>query len=248
MGIREYLGGPPRPVGIRETLARIPPASLGEFLARSRRTNRDEEDWGFADGTERQTQIRDLNYANDIVAREPDNGRPHTPGYPGRTKPARGYPKDGELRRGGSLCKCPQCGHRFSLEKSTDDRQQEAEASEALRALRQVRGALESDVRHERAEERGERVRKSYDAEERRDVRRKKTEEYGKGEVFAVPSLRSYPLTKNGKPSRERVKAAWAYLHVGSNRAKIGEKAADAAERRIRAFAKRHFAGVELEG
>ncbi len=231
MGIREYLGGPPRPVGIRETLARIPPSSLGEYLARSRRTNRDPEDWGFEDGTERQTQIASLDYANDIVHHEPDNGRPHTPGYPGRHKPARGYPKSRELRRG-SLQKCPRCGHRFSLEKSSD-RQQEAEASEALQALRKVRG---------------ERVRKSYDAEERKDVRRKKTEEYGQGEVFAVPSLRSYPLTKNGKPSRERVKAAWAYLHVGSNRAKIGEKAADGAERRIRAFAKRYFSGVELEG
>ena len=91
------------------------------------------------------------------------------------------------------------------------------------------------------------RVKKSdaYDEEERKEVRQKKTEEYGKDEYFAVPSLRSYPLTKNGKPSRKRVIDAWRYLQVQDNYDRLGKDAPSAA-RRIKEFAKKHF-GINLK-
>ncbi len=85
----------------------------------------------------------------------------------------------------------------------------------------------------------------AYDKKEREEVKQKKTEEYGKKEVFAVPSLRSYPLTKGGKPSEERTMAAWRYIHQEGNSEKLGEDAATA-KKRIKAFAKKHF-GKELE-
>ena len=91
--------------------------------------------------------------------------------------------------------------------------------------------------RHALEKARGERA---YDAGERREVRREKTQRYGKGETFAVPSLRSYPLTKNGRPSRERTMAAWRYMSMPKNAAKLGDEVG-AAKRRIRAFARRHF-------
>ena len=84
-----------------------------------------------------------------------------------------------------------------------------------------------------------------YTKEEREEVRRKKTDEYGGKEYFAVPSLRSYPLTKNGKPSKERTLAAWRYIHQEKNMAKLGEHA-ESAISRIKAFAKKHF-DLELE-
>lgn len=77
--------------------------------------------------------------------------------------------------------------------------------------------------------------------------RRKKAEKYGADEVFAVPSLDSYPLTKNHKPDAERVKAAWDYIHVAQNRQALG-KDAKRATARIRAFAAQHFPGLALEG
>jgi hypothetical protein len=86
----------------------------------------------------------------------------------------------------------------------------------------------------------------AYDKAERKTVKTKKTAEYGTHEVFAVPSLHSYPLTKNKQPSQERVKAAWDYIHVAQNRAKLGDDAAKATAR-IRAFAQKHFPDMALE-
>ncbi len=143
-------------------------------------------------------------------------------------------------------CTCPACGHTHGrMAKATDDAEQERASERGLRGLQEAADALRDDVAHERAERRGKRVEKAYTAEERRDVRAKKTEEYGRGETFAVPSLRSYPLTDGGKPSEERTMAAWRYINVPENAAKLGEKGA-AAKRRIRAFAKKHF-GKDLE-
>ena len=129
------------------------------------------------------------------------------------------------------------------MRKATDDAEQEQSSKRGLRGLKEAAEALREDVAHERSERR---MRKSYDAAERKDVRRKKTEEYGKSEVFAVPSLRSYPLTKDGRPSEERTMAAWRYINEAANAEKLGDKA-EAAKRRIRSFAKKHF-GKELEG
>lgn len=145
-------------------------------------------------------------------------------------------------------CTCPTCGHKHdALRKATDDAAQQRASERGLRGLREAADALREDVAHERAERRGKRVEKAYTAEERKEVRRKKTEEYGKGEVFAVPSLRSYPLTEDGKPSEERTLAAWRYLNMPKNAAKLGDKA-EAARRRIRAFAKKHFGKELAEG
>ena len=87
---------------------------------------------------------------------------------------------------------------------------------------------------------------KGYTRQERQQVKQKKTAEYGRDEVFAVPRLRSYPLTKDRRPDAERVKAAWDYIHVAKNRAKLGEDAAKATAR-IRAFAHKHFPDMQLE-
>ena len=87
----------------------------------------------------------------------------------------------------------------------------------------------------------------AYDKAARAAVRAKKTDEYGAHEVFAVPALRSYPLTDHKKPSAERVRAAWDYIHQDKNRAKLGAAAAPAVAR-IRAFARRHFPDMALEG
>lgn len=86
----------------------------------------------------------------------------------------------------------------------------------------------------------------AYDKKEREEVKQKKTEKYGKGEVFAVPALRSYPLTKDGKPNEERTMAAWKYLHQSRNEHKLTGEEFRTAESRIRSFAKKHF-GKELE-
>lgn len=86
----------------------------------------------------------------------------------------------------------------------------------------------------------------AYDKAERKTVNKKKRELYGTKEVFAVPSLHSYPLTKDKKPDRERVQSAWDYIHVAKNRAKLGDEAAKATTR-IRAFAKKHFPDMALE-
>lgn len=81
----------------------------------------------------------------------------------------------------------------------------------------------------------------AYNKEERKGVKQRKTEKYGKGEVFAVPALDSYPLTENKKPSEERTIAAWKYLHQGKNEHKLTGKELETAEKRIRHFAKYHF-------
>jgi len=88
----------------------------------------------------------------------------------------------------------------------------------------------------------------AYDRAERAAVRRQKAAAYGTHEVFAVPALNSYPLTKDRRPDRTRVQAAWDYLHVAANRTKLGEPVAAAAERRIRAFARAHFPDLALAG
>lgn len=80
-----------------------------------------------------------------------------------------------------------------------------------------------------------------------RATRRKKAAEYGPDEVFAVPRLDSYPLTKDHQPDRERVQAAWDYIHVAKNRRALGKDAARATAR-IRAFAHQHFPDMTLEG
>jgi len=126
----------------------------------------------------------------------------------------------------------------------TTDKEQESKSRRAIKLLRQVIEVLEADVEHEEAEEH---VEKAYAPKERREVKRKKEEEYGEDETFAVPGLDSYPLTKDGKPDEERVRAAWGYIHTAKDRAKLGEEKAKAAEKRIRAFAKQHFPEMELE-
>ena len=87
---------------------------------------------------------------------------------------------------------------------------------------------------------------KAYSSEERRAIKRRKHTRYG-AEVFAVPKMDAYPLTKGKKPSRERVKAAWDYIHVTENREKLGAKTAARATARIRAFAQQHFPDMALE-
>lgn len=89
-------------------------------------------------------------------------------------------------------------------------------------------------------------VAKAYSPKEAAAVRRKKTEEYGTEETFAVPKLRSYPLTKHGKPDAERVLAAWRYLHQRRNREKLSDAVAKQAEARIRRFAAKHFPDIHL--
>lgn len=128
----------------------------------------------------------------------------------------------------------------------TSDRRPRDLSREAIRKLREVLTVLEDDVAHEEAEQAEDATRKAYDAAERRAVKRAKAARYGK-EVFAVPALASYPLTKDRKPDAERVRAAWDYIHVAANRAKLGEPTARQAEARIRAFAHRHFPDMALE-
>lgn len=79
-----------------------------------------------------------------------------------------------------------------------------------------------------------------------RRVTQDKTAEYDARDVFADPDHRSYPLTQDGRPSRERTEAAWRYLHVKGNadRYRAGQRAAVAA--RIRAFARKHW-GLTLQ-
>lgn len=80
-----------------------------------------------------------------------------------------------------------------------------------------------------------------YDKQEREEVKQKKTEKYGKNEVFAVPALRSYPLTKDGQPSEERTMSAWRYLHEKRDEHKLTDEEFKEAEDKIQAFAKKHF-------
>lgn len=88
----------------------------------------------------------------------------------------------------------------------------------------------------------GEEVSKSMRTKsEWREVKRSKRDRYGADEVFADPRHDSYPLTKNGKPSRERTLAAWRYIHTKEDRSKYSKEDLERVEARIRRFAKKHF-------
>ncbi|NMP20757.1 DUF6582 domain-containing protein [Sulfobacillus harzensis] len=127
----------------------------------------------------------------------------------------------------------------------TSDRTQRRLSKEAIAKLRDVIEILDDDITHEDDEIRRE-TKKAYSATERHAVKRDKHDRYG-DEVYAVPKLDSYPLTQDKKPSEERVRAAWDYIHVAKNREKLGEKTAAKATARIRAFAKKHFPDMHLE-
>lgn len=79
-----------------------------------------------------------------------------------------------------------------------------------------------------------------------RKVRRRKIEEYGTDETFADPIHNSYPLTKNGKPSRKRTLAAWRYINQEKNASKYSEEQLKRVKAHIRRFAKQHF-DLELQ-
>lgn len=127
----------------------------------------------------------------------------------------------------------------------TSDRTQRRLSQEAIAKLRDVIEILDDDITHEDDEIRRE-TKKAYSATERHAVQRDKHARYG-DEVYAVPKLDSYPLTQDKKPSEERVRAAWDYIHVAKNREKLGEKTAAKATARIRAFAQKHFPDMALE-
>jgi hypothetical protein len=84
-------------------------------------------------------------------------------------------------------------------------------------------------------------------AEDWAKVKDKKESEYGGSETFADPAHHSYPLTKDGKPSQERVRAAWSYIHHPKNSAKYGDGGAGV-KKRIASFARKHFPDMNLEG
>lgn len=65
--------------------------------------------------------------------------------------------------------------------------------------------------------------------------------EYGSNETYAEPGRHAYPLTKDGKPSRERTMAAWRYANMPRNGVSGSVKAT------IRRFAKEHF-DLDLHG
>lgn len=111
-------------------------------------------------------------------------------------------------------------------------------------AFKESARALERAIEHIQG---GGNVAKAYTEKQQKEVRDKKREEYGTKEYFAVPGLDSYPLTEHGKPSEERVRAAWGYIHQEDNRAKLGERAGEGVKR-IRAFAHKHFPDMQLEG
>lgn len=74
-----------------------------------------------------------------------------------------------------------------------------------------------------------------------RDVKRSKVDKYGTHETFADPRHDSYPLTKGGKPSRERTLAAWRYIHVKKDGDEYSKEERKRIKDRIRRFAKKHF-------
>jgi hypothetical protein len=134
----------------------------------------------------------------------------------------------------------------------TSDAKEIREARQTIRrlkrAMRDIREAIDNSdqhIEHEEAEIRESRRKGRYTRKEMREVNREKESRYGTDEVFAVPSLHSYPLTKDGKPSRERVESAWKYIHQGENMSKLGLDAVRAAEKRIVSFAKKYF-DIEL--
>ncbi|WP_304459064.1 DUF6582 domain-containing protein [Alicyclobacillus sendaiensis] len=133
-----------------------------------------------------------------------------------------------------------------NMRKSTSDREQLRESKEALRKLREVIEALEDDIEHEEEELEERRIEKSRSPKQWREVKRRKREEYGTGETFADPAHNSYPLTKNGKPSRERTLAAWRYINQEKNASKYSEEQLRRVKARIKRFAKQHF-DLELQ-
>ena len=128
----------------------------------------------------------------------------------------------------------------------TSDKEEIIMAKRSVRKLKEamnhIKDAIENDdghIKHEQAEITHNKSR--YTAHEKKEVNREKKDLYGTHEVFAVPELHSYPLTKHGKPSRERVLAAWRYIHQGENASALGLGATRLAEKRIIAYAKTHF-------
>lgn len=106
------------------------------------------------------------------------------------------------------------------------------------------RGLRNVDITSDFAQERLDKAVRAYNAAQKRSIGAKKRKEYGKGEVFAVTNPSSYPLTKNGKPSKERTLAAWRYINEERNAKKLGAETAAKAKRKIRAFYKKHFGQV----
>lgn len=87
---------------------------------------------------------------------------------------------------------------------------------------------------------------KSRTKSEWQSVKHDKADEYGTDEYFADLAHDSYPLTKDGKPSRERTMAAWRYIHTRKDGGEYSAEERERIESRIRAFAKKHF-GEELQ-
>lgn len=56
---------------------------------------------------------------------------------------------------------------------------------------------------------------------------------YPDSETFADPKDHKYPLTKDGKPSKERIEAAWKYIHMPKNQKGYTPAEVKAIERRI---------------
>ncbi len=125
---------------------------------------------------------------------------------------------------------------RSFLLKSTTDRKQRDDEHQALRELTTIRDVLEHGVEHEQAE-----MDKARSREQWQEVSRDKLNEYGSDETYADPKHHSYPLTKDGEPSRKRTVAAWGYIHQRRNAAKYAPEEAERIKGRIRRFAKRHF-------
>lgn len=126
---------------------------------------------------------------------------------------------------------------------ATSDRQQRDASLDAIKKLRRVLHVLQQSAAHETAEMHDK---ARYTRAERQEIRREKHAEYGR-EYFAVPELSAYPLTKRGRPNRERFLAAWRYIHQRRNAGKLGDRDAERAEQRMRAFAKKHFPDLALE-
>ncbi len=72
-------------------------------------------------------------------------------------------------------------------------------------------------------------------------IKDSKRDKYGTKETFADAAHDSYPLTKNGKPSRERTLAAWRYINTRKDGDEYTPIKRKQIKSRIRAFAKRHF-------
>ncbi|MFX4302995.1 SNF2-related protein [Alicyclobacillus tolerans] len=73
------------------------------------------------------------------------------------------------------------------------------------------------------------------------EVKREKKDKYSSKEIFADPKHDSYPLTKYGKPSRERTLAAWRYINTRRDGDEYSKAERNRIKLRIRKFAKRHF-------